>query len=80
MYKRNVHSRHTRSALWNGWVVALLSGTVGMLIASLWWWRQSHASARAQQPWRPDLRRLVQGPSRSHIRLLSHPARREQLC
>jgi hypothetical protein len=80
MNKWNVHSRDTRSAPWNGWVVALLSGTVGMLIASLWWWRQSNASARAQQPQRTDLRRLGQGPSRAHIRLLSHPARQERSC
>jgi hypothetical protein len=68
MDKWNRHSHHPRSASWNGWVVALLSGTVGMLIASLWWWRQSNASARAQQQ-HTDLRRLGQGPSRTHIQL-----------
>jgi hypothetical protein len=78
MYKWNLNSHHTRSAPWNNWTVALLSGTAGMLIATLWWWWQSNTSSRAQQPQHTDLRRLGQVPSRSHIQLLSHQARQER--
>jgi hypothetical protein len=56
----------------------VLSGTVGMLVATLWWWWQSSSSAIVKQPQHPDLRRLGQVPSRSHIQLLSHRARQER--
>jgi hypothetical protein len=78
MYPWHLNSQHTRSAAWDNWTVALVSGAVGVLIASLWWWRQGNASDRAQQPQHTDWRRLGQRPSRSHIQLLSHPARQER--
>lgn len=58
------------------WTAGLVGSAVGLLVMGAIWYIWNKAQARPQTPRALGWSRQGQAPSRSHIRLSSHPADR----
>jgi hypothetical protein len=71
----SLNSQYYEPDRWSAWSAGLLGGAIGVLVMGVFWYVQTKARGQSQALRQLHTGRQGQAPARSHIQLLSHPAR-----